>query len=142
MLNTKIYKSVYILAEELLEANNRGNQQAFDTLYAELQAICTTNENTDKDHPVQWETLADFTEELEEAVVIYEKALEKAIKINSKDFMSSVAFSMAVLQVELGQTEAAIINLQNAKISSNKIEDKELKNEIHDLLVELTTDQS
>ncbi|ALF60201.1 hypothetical protein [Psychrobacter urativorans] len=140
MVNTKIYQSVYILAEELLEANNRGNQEAFDTLYATLQAICTDNENTDKDHPVQWETLADFTEELEEALVIYEKALAKAIAINSKDFMSSIAFSMAVLQIELGQTEAAITNLQNAKISCNKIEDKVLKNEIHDLLVKLTAE--
>lgn len=140
MVNTKIYQSVYILAEELLEANNRGNQEVFDTLYATLQAICTDNENTDKDHPVQWETLADFTEELEEALVIYEKALAKAIAINSKDFMSSIAFSMAVLQIELGQTDAAIKNLQNAKISCNKIEDKVLKNEIHDLLVKLTAE--
>ncbi|WP_201557792.1 tetratricopeptide repeat protein [Psychrobacter sp. 72-O-c] len=140
MVNTKIYKSVYILAEELLEANNRHNQEAFDALYIDLQTICTDNENTDKDHPVQWETLADFTEELDEALVIYQKALEKAIKINSKDFMSSIAFSMAVLQVELGQIEAAVVNLQNAKISANKIEDKELKNEIHDLLVELTAE--
>ncbi|MBP2281026.1 tetratricopeptide (TPR) repeat protein [Psychrobacter sp. PL15] len=137
MINTKIYKSVYILAEELLEANNRRNQEAFDALYVELQTICSDNENTDKDHPVQWETLADFTEELDEALIIYEKALKKAIAINSKDCMSSIAFSMAVLQVELGQTEAAIENLQNAKISANKIEDKELKNEIHDLLVKL-----
>ena len=140
MVNTKIYQSVYILAEELLEANNRGNQEVFDTLYATLQAICTDNENTDKDHPVQWETLADFTEELEEALVIYEKALAKAIAINSKDFMSSIAFSMAVLQIEVGQTDAAITNLQNAKISCNKIEDKVLKNEIHDLLVKLTAE--
>ncbi len=137
MINTKIYKSVYILAEELLEANNRRNQEVFDTLYAELKSICTDNENTDKDHPVQWETLADFTEELDEAIAIYEKALEKAIAINSKDYMSSIAFSMAVLQIEVGHTDAAILNLQNAKISANKIEDKELKNEIHDLLVKL-----
>ncbi len=140
MVNTKIYKSVYILAEELLEANNRRNQEAFDALYIKLQAICTDNENTDKDHPVQWETLADFTEELDEALVIYQKALEKALKINSKDFMSSIAFAMAVLQVELGQIDAAVENLKNAKISCNKIEDKVLKNEIHDLLVELTAE--
>ncbi|NQX92886.1 MAG: SDR family oxidoreductase [Flavobacteriales bacterium] len=37
----------------------------FSSLYAELKAICVDNENTDKDHPVQWETLADFTEELD-----------------------------------------------------------------------------
>ena len=140
MINTKIYKSVYSLAEKLMEADRKGNQQDFDSLYAELKAVCTDNENTDKDHPEQWETLADFTEPLEDALIGYEKALEKATAINSKDHLSSIAFSMAVLQIELGQTDAAITSLQNAKISANKIEDKELKVEIDELLLKLLTD--
>jgi hypothetical protein len=134
MMNTKIYKSVHSLAEKLMEAADKDDREVFDSLYAELKAICVDNENTDKDHPVQWETLADFTEELEDAVVGYAKALEKSIAINSKDHMSSVAFSMATLQIQLGQTDAAIKNLQDAKISANKIEDKELKIEIDELL--------
>lgn len=137
MINTKIYKAIYTLAEDLLEADRKGNQTEFDTLYAELKAICTDNENTDKDHPEQWETLADFTEDLDEALVIYEKALVKATAINSKDHMSSIAFSMAVLQLEMGDTEAAIKSLQNAKISANKIEDKEFKVEIDEMLTKL-----
>ena len=137
MINTKIYKSVYTLAEKLLEADRKGHQEAFNWLYDELKAICTDNENTDKDHPEQWETLADFTAELEEALVIYDKALEKAKAINSKDHLSSIAFSMAVIQVELGQKEAAITSLQNAKITANKIEDKEFKVEIDELLTKL-----
>jgi len=137
MINTKIYKAIYTLAEELLEADRKGNQAAFDAFYAELKAICIDNENTDKDHPEQWETLADFTADLEEALVIYDKALAKATAINSKDHLSSIAFSMAVLQIEMGDTEAAIKNLQNAKISANKIEDKEFKVEIDELLAKL-----
>jgi hypothetical protein len=134
MMNTKIYKSVHSLAEKLMKAADKDDREAFDTLYAELKAICIDNETTDKDHPVQWETLADFTEELKDAVAGYAKALEKSVAINSKDHMSSIAFSMATLQIELGQTEAAIKNLQDAKISANKIEDKELKVEIDKLL--------
>jgi tetratricopeptide (TPR) repeat protein len=137
MINTKIYKAIYTLAEELLEADRKGNQAAFETFYAELKAICVDNENTDKDHPEQWETLADFTADLDEALVIYDKALAKATAINSKDHLSSIAFSMAVLQIEMGDTEAAIKNLQNAKISANKIEDKEFKVEIDELLATL-----
>lgn len=137
MINTKIYKAIYTLAEDLLEADRKGNQAEFDTLYAELKTICIDNENTDKDHPEQWETLADFTEDLDEALVIYEKALTKAVAINSKDHMSSIAFSMAVLQLEMGDTEAAIKSLQNAKISANKIEDKEFKVEIDEMLTKL-----
>lgn len=137
MINTKIYKAIYTLAEELLEADRIGDQAAFDGFYADLKAICIDNENTDKDHPEQWETLADFTEDLDEALVIYEKALAKATAINSKDHLSSIAFSMAVLQIELGQTDIAIKSLENAKISANKIEDKEFKVEIDELLAKL-----
>ncbi|MCG3841780.1 tetratricopeptide repeat protein [Psychrobacter sp. Ps1] len=137
MINTKIYKAIYTLAEELLEADRRSNQEKFDSLYAELNAICTDNEGTDKDHPEQWETLADFTEDLDAALVIYDKALAKATAINSKDHMSSIAFSMAVLQLETGNKEAAIQSLQNAKITANKIEDKEFKVEIDEMLTKL-----
>ena len=137
MINTKIYKSVYTLAEKLLEADRKGHQEAFNWLYDELKAICTDNENTDKDHPEQWETLADFTADFDEALIIYEKALEKAKAINSKDHLSSIAFSMAVIQIELGQKDKAITSLQNAKITANKIEDKEFKVEIDELLAKL-----
>ncbi|MGE6441705.1 tetratricopeptide repeat protein [Psychrobacter sp. NPDC078409] len=137
MINTKIYKATYTLAEELLEADRRSNQEKFDSLYAELNAICTDNEGTDKDHPEQWETLADFTEDLDAALVIYDKALAKATAINSKDHMSSIAFSMAVLQLETGEKEAAIQSLQNAKVTANKIEDKEFKVEIDEMLTKL-----
>ena len=137
MINTKIYKSIYVLAENLLEADSKNDQKTFDMLYAQLKDLCIENEKSDKDHPEQWETLADFTEDLEEALVIYQKSLEKATAINSKDHLSSIAFSMAELQLELGQTDAAIQNLQNAKISANKIEDREFKVEINELLASL-----
>lgn len=141
MINTKIYKAVYDLAERLMKAAAKDDRQTFDSLYAELQAICTDNEHTDKDHPEQWETLADFTEELEDALPIYQKALEKAIAKNSKDHMASIGFSMAMLQVELGQTDEAIEMLQHAKVSANKIEDNELQAEIDQLLEKLTSNQ-
>ncbi|UNK06140.1 tetratricopeptide repeat protein [Psychrobacter raelei] len=139
MINTKIYRAIYNLAEDLLEADSKNDQARFDKLYAELKAICDDNENSDKDHPEQWETLADFTADLDQALVIYDKALTKATAINSKDHMSSIAFSMAELQLELGQTEAAIKSLKQAKITANKIEDKEFKQEIDTLLTKLLT---
>jgi orotate phosphoribosyltransferase-like protein len=113
-MNTKIYKSVHDLAENLMKAAYKEDIDLFEALYAQLKAICIENENTDKDHPVQWETLAD-----------------------SKDHMSSIAFSMAKFQIELGQAAAAIKSLQNAKVSANKIGDQELKDEISELLESL-----
>ncbi len=137
MINTKIYKAVYSLAEKLMEAARKNDQAEFDSLYAQLKVICTENENTDRDHPEQWETLADFTEDLSAALVVYEKAQGKALAINAKDHLSSIGLSMAKLQLELGQKEAAIKSLEEAKVSANKIEDKELKAEIDTLLAGL-----
>jgi len=136
-MNTKIYKSVLSLTDNLLTAAQEKNQTKFDGYYAELKQLCETHENTDKDHPVQWETLADFTDDLALAVSVYQHALVKAEAINSKDFRSSIAFSIAALKVELGDKTGAIEHLEKAKISCNKIVDKELKAEIHDLLEEL-----
>ncbi|GAA0817814.1 hypothetical protein GCM10009111_19590 [Colwellia asteriadis] len=136
-MNTKIYKSVLAHTANLLGAVQQKNQARFDDYYAELKQLCETHENTDKDHPVQWETLADFTDDLTEAVTLYEHALIKAEAINDKDFRSSIGYSIAALKVELGDKTSAIEHLEKAKISCNKIVDKELKAEIHDLLEEL-----
>ena len=136
-MNTKIYQHVHALAKDLLQASVRKNQATFDEYYLELKQLCEEHEDSDKDHPVQWETLADFTDDLELAVSIYHKALLKAQAINSKDFLSSIAFAIASLQVELGDKASAIAHLESAKINSNKIADKELKAEISELLEEL-----
>lgn len=135
MLNTKLYKSVHTLAEQLVEAADKADRETFDALYTELKAICIENENTEKDHPVQWETLADFTEEVDDAIAIYEKALGKAEAINEKDYMASIAYSIATLQLELGENKKAINYLEEAKINANKSEDLELKADIDQLLV-------
>ena len=141
MINTKIYKAVYSLAEKLMEAARKDDQAEFESLYGQLKIICTGNDNTDKDHPEQWETLADFTEDLEAALVIYEKAQAKALAINAKDHLSSIGLSMAKLQVDLGQKEAAIKSLESAQVSAKKIEDKQLKAEIDAFLEGLLVGQ-
>ena len=137
MINTKIYHSVYVLAEKLLEADSANDKKSFDMLYIQLKELCIENEKGNKDHPEQWETLADFTEDLDEALVIYQKALDKAAAIDSKEHLSSIAFSMAELQNELGQTEAAIQSLQSAKKTASKLDDKAFRVEISKMLAEL-----
>jgi len=47
---------------------------------------------------------------------------------------------MATLQLKLGETEVATKNLQDAKVSANKIADKDLKKEIDDLLATVVTE--
>ncbi|NRA24814.1 MAG: tetratricopeptide repeat protein [Oleispira sp.] len=137
-MNTKIYKQVHTLAKDLLKASEGEDQERFDKYYAQLKKVCNEYEGSTKDHPVQWETLADFTEDLELAVTIYDKALAKAEAISSADFCSSIGYSIATMKIELDDRKGAIASLEKAKgASSGKIEDKNLKAEIHDLLIEL-----
>ena len=137
MINTKIYHSIYVLAEKLLEADSANDKKSFDMLYVQLKELCIENEKGNKDHPEQWETLADFTEDLDEALLIYQKALDKAAALDSKEHLSSIAFSMAELQSELGQTEAAIKSLQSAKATASKLDDNAFRVEISKMLAEL-----
>src|SRR5690606_40969674 len=94
MINTKIYKSIYVLAEKLLEADSKNDQKTFDALYAQLKELCIENEKSDKDHPEQWETLADFTEDLDEALD------RKSTRLNS----SHVKISYAVFCLKKKRT--------------------------------------
>jgi len=136
-MNTRIYKEVLSLAKALMTCANKKDQTGFDANYKKLKTICDENDGTDKDHPVQWEALGDFTDDLEEAIAIYDKALQKAAAIKSIDYLSSIGYSAAQLKLELGDNAGAIEYLEQAKIHSNKIIDKELKAEIHDLLFDL-----
>lgn len=136
-MNTKIYKQVHTLAKDILRASEYEDQEGFDKGYAQLKQVCEAHEGTPKDHPVQWETLADFTEDYELAITLYEKALVKAEAISSIDFCASIGYSLATMKLELGNKEGAIESLEKAKIASGNIEDKNLKAEIHDVLTEL-----
>lgn len=137
MLNSKIYQALQSLSEQLMTAANAEDDSAFAQLHAQLKQICLDNENTDKDHPEQWETLADFTEALDEALVIYEKAKVKADAIESAPHQASIGLSMASINVELGNTNAAKPLLVSAAAAATKTDDRELEEEISELMAEL-----
>lgn len=136
-MNTKIYKRVHSLAKDLMKASEKNDQVTFDKFYGQLQKVCEEHEGSEKDHPVQWETLADFTEDLELAITLYDKALGKAEAISSTDFCSSIGHSKATLLNEMGNKQGAIESLEKAKTACLEIEDKNLKADIHNLLTKL-----
>lgn len=137
-MNTKLYRQVLSLTDSLMAAAQAKNQKQFDRFYRELKSLCELNDNTNKDHPVQWETLADFTDDFEHAAKLYEYALLKAESINENDYCASIGYSLATMLVELGDKARAVTVLKKAKNQSDKIMDEQLKNEIINLLNELT----
>lgn len=137
-MNTKIYKEVHRQAIELLKAADSENEEKFMQIYSELKALCEDNENDDvKNHPVQWEALADFTDDTEAALVVYQKALAYAQAIDAHDYIASIGYSMAMLLNESEQKEAALVLASQASESIPHISDSELKREIYALIKEL-----
>jgi tetratricopeptide (TPR) repeat protein len=140
-MNTKLYKRVHALATELLKAAEAEDQKVFDRHYEELKAICYDHESEvgvngeqAKNHPVQWETLADFTEESSEALPLYEKALAYASDIEARDYMASITYSMARMLKDEGQLEQALEYAKEADKNASRTQDNELKREVKALL--------
>jgi len=137
MLNTKLYKQVHTLAERLLTASEQESASEFERLYKELEKICVENEGGEKNHPVQWETLGDFTEDSDEALVIYLKALSFAEKAEAHDYIASINYAMAYMLYQCGENAQALAAAQKANEQVGNIGDETLKQEISDLLDEL-----
>ena len=83
-MNTKLYKKVHSLATEMLLAADEEDDQRFVDYYQELKTLCEEYQDKAENHPVQWETLADFTEDVTEAMGLYDKALTFAQSISAK----------------------------------------------------------
>ena len=134
-MNTKLYKQVHGLATDLMTAANKDDETAFNGLYDELKTLCLDNEKDEvKNHPVQWETLADFTEDSEIALPYYQKALAYAEAINSHDFMASINYAIAMLYQDEDKLEQALESVKQASVHAKDIGDNELQNEITELL--------
>lgn len=137
-MNSPLYKQVHLLAVELLKAADDDNAAVFNRLYAELQALCEQHEqDVALNHPVQWETLADFTEDHQQALALYSKALALAEALQAKEYVASIAYASAQILLELDDREAALARAIIAKKNVSNSPDKELKSEINSLLASL-----
>ena len=134
-MNTNLYKKVVQYAKDLLAAAEKDNEKLFNRYYDELKSLCADNENEErKNHPVQWETLADFTEDVDEALGYYTKALHYAKLLEADDYIASINFSMGMLFKEKSDDKKALEHAIDAESSVKKIEDNELLREIIALL--------
>ena len=135
-MNKALFNQVHALAEALMQAAEQEDIAQFHSNYDKLESLCIDNENSKKDHPMQWEALADFTEEFEDAIEIYEKALAMATDNREFDYQASILFSMARVYVEIKKTESAQSAAERALEAAKKAQDTELAAEINDWLKE------
>lgn len=137
-MNSNLYKQVHKLAVDLLKAAEKDDGDVFTTHYESLKALCYEHEDEErKNHAVQWETLADFTEDTEEALHYYEKGLGYAEDIKAFDYIASINYAIALLQQENSNEKLALAAIQQANEAASKISDSELQREIKNLLKDL-----
>lgn len=136
-MNTKLYKKVHSLATEMLLAADEEDDQRFVDYYQELKTLCEEYQDKAENHPVQWETLADFTEDVTEAMGLYDKALTFAQSISANDYIASISYAMALLFKEQEEKEQAVESALQANQYATKTEDEQLQREIKQLLKSL-----
>lgn len=137
-----IYQEVYDIALKLIEASERNNLPAQWDAYNELEALCHDHQNTTYDHPFQWETLADFTDDPYRALDIYQKALELADKQQKVNYVASAQLAMAENYFELELFEKANNLALKANDNAKDLSNLVLRREISEFLLKLSDTSS
>ncbi len=137
-MKAPLYDDILAICQDIANASNNDNDELRLASCKKLQVLCATNQGSPKDHPLQWEALADFTEDGDQAMDIYEIALATADKLSLPTFTASAYLSMALRQVEFEEKEQALIFATKANEAAQSIDSEELKADITDLLAQLT----
>lgn len=136
-MKAPLYDEILDICQQIANASANDDDEARNNACKNLQKLCATSQDTPKDHPLQWEALADFTEDGELAMDIYEVALATAAKRKLPSFTASIYLSMAQRQQEFEEKDQAIEFAKKAEIASENIESEELKLEIKEFLATL-----
>jgi tetratricopeptide (TPR) repeat protein len=138
-MNTKIHKKLNELSINLMKAADQQDEKTFYCLYDELKALCFDNESDSlKNHPEQWETLADFTDELTKAIEYYQVASKYAKALKLPEFMASIHYSMAVLYKDHKQVKQALECANTANANMKRVRDHVMQDEIDQLITALS----
>lgn len=139
-MKAPLYNNILAICQEIANASNTDNDELRLTSCKKLQVLCATNQDSPKDHPLQWEALADFTEDGEQAMDIYEVALATAEKLVLPTFIASAYLAMAQRQVEFEEKAQALVFVTKANEAAQTVDSEELKAEITELLAQLSQD--
>jgi len=128
-----IYKKVHRFAIHMMNAVDEENTEAFNALYQELKSLCEKHQDTEQDHPAQWEALADFSEDFSQAAAYYQQAETLAKNLELREYIASINYSWALL-LQQSDEEKAREHAQTALSAATGSPDKTLVSDIKLLL--------
>lgn len=137
-MKAPLYNEILEICQNIANASEKDDDDARNNACGDLQKLCATNQNSPKDHPLQWEALADFTDDGDQAMDIYQIALSIAEKLKLDTFIASVYLAMAQRQQEFEENTKALEYANMANTAAKNISSEELKLEIQEFLSTLT----
>jgi len=133
-MKAPLFDDILIICQEIANASAAENDEAREAACKKLQILCATNQNSPNDHPLQWEALADFTEDGDQAMDIYKLALSTAEKMTLTVFQTSITLAMAQRYQEFEEVNKAIELAEKANELAKTIDDEALKAEVNEFL--------
>ena len=133
-MKAPLYDDILICCQDIAQASADDNDETRLSALQALQKLCQTNQSTPRDHPLQWEALADFTTDGDQAIDIYQIALNCAEKLALTDSKASVYLAMSLRYNEFDETEKAAEYASEAKALLPLISNEELKKEVEELV--------
>lgn len=137
-MKAPLFDEILNISQAIADASGNNDDEAREKHYQALIKLCAANENTPRDHPLQWEALADFTIDTEQALDIYQKGLDCAQLHKLDNSTASLHLAIALRYQEMEDKEKALASINLAKALLDSITIDELKQEINELFNELS----
>ena len=129
-MKAPLFSEILDICQAIAAASAKNDENSRHASYQQLIKLCAANENTPRDHPLQWEALADFTNDSEQAIEIYQKWLACAETLGFADYIASIYLSMAQRYEEMSMADKALMAVSQALELVDKVENQELVTDI------------
>jgi hypothetical protein len=137
-MKAPLFDQILAISQEISDASTAENDILRKEHCKNLQKLCATNQDSPNDHPLQWEALADFTEDGDQAIDIYQVGLHIAKKLKLEHYSASIYLAMAMRYQEFNEADKTLEFAQKAHSLVDSIDNNEFKTEIIDFLHRLT----
>ncbi len=133
-MKAPLFDDILRISQEIAEASANEKDEARTKAYTSLIKLCASNENSPKDHPLQWEALGDFTLDADQAIDIYQKGLDCAVNLSLINAKASIYLAMAQRYEEMEEAEKVAETKGLIAEMIEQVPHEELKAELQEYL--------
>lgn len=138
-MKAPLFDDILRISQAIADASAVENEEARNASYQELIKLCATNDNSPRNHPLQWEALGDFTVDSEQALDIYQKGLDIADKLSLTNFTASIYLAMGQRHQEMEELDKAKAFADKVSPLADQVTNDELKTDIQQFVGTLSS---